>query len=35
LTEIEFETLKTHAQSKQLSVSEILRDYIKTLKKPC
>ena len=34
LTEIEFEILKSYANSQQLSVSEVLRDYIKTLKKP-
>lgn len=34
LTEMEFEVLKNYAQSKQLSVSEVLRDYIKTLEKP-
>ncbi len=31
LTEQEFESLKKYAESKNLSVSEILRDYIKSL----
>lgn len=34
LTEIEFEILKSYANSQQLSVSEVLRDYSKTLEKP-
>jgi hypothetical protein len=34
LSELEYETLKTYAQSKQVPMSEVLRDYIKTLKKP-
>ncbi len=31
LSEQEFESLKKYAESKQLSVSEVLRDYIKSL----
>lgn len=34
LSEQEFEALKKYAESKQISVSEALRDYIKTLLNP-
>ncbi|CCQ53407.1 hypothetical protein CWATWH8502_3602 [Crocosphaera watsonii WH 8502] len=34
LSELEYETLKSYAQSQQIPMSEVLRDYIKTLEKP-
>jgi hypothetical protein len=34
LSDAEYETLKTYADSKQVPMAEIIRDYIKTLEKP-
>jgi hypothetical protein len=34
LSETEYETLKLYAKAKQVPMSEVLRDYIKTLEKP-
>lgn len=33
LSNLEYETLKNYAKSKQIPMSEVLRDYIKTLEK--
>jgi hypothetical protein len=33
VTDEEYETLKLYAEAKNLSMAEILRDYIKTLRK--